>query len=336
MDEYCNKLIKELKKWGAEVSRPISSVYIGGGTPTVLGGDRLSLLLDTVNNCFKLSPNAEVTVEGNPADDLVEVIPKIVKSGCNRFSLGMQSANEDELKLLGRRHTSDIARKAVDKIRNGGINNLSVDLMLGLPNSTKDTLQKSIDFAVSLGPEHISAYILKLESGTPLKAKADYLPDDDGVANQYLQLCEALESSGYEHYEISNFAKKGYHSQHNTAYWKCEEYIGIGPAAHSFYNGKRFYYPPDISEFLESPNPVDDGEGGTKEEYVMLGLRLKSGISSAEFEEAFGCVLPSVIEEKAKELQKNGLCNVTNGRISLTDNGMLVSNAIINYFLEEI
>ncbi len=337
-DKYCDKLIDELKKWGAEISRPISSVYIGGGTPTVLGGVRLEAILNAVNSNFSVLKDAEITVEGNPGDNLTEIIPKIKAAGCNRFSLGVQSANDSELKTLGRRHSPLDAKKAVEVVRKCGIDNISVDLMLGLPESSDTTLKKSIDFALSLSPMHISAYILKLEDGTPLKKQADSLnlPDDDAVSDQYLLLCKELEKAGYEHYEISNFAKSDYHSRHNTSYWQCEEYIGVGPAAHSFFECKRFYYPPDIAAFLDNPQTVYDGEGGTPEEYIMLGLRLKSGISATEFENKFGRVLSPAITKKAKELQKNGLCDIIDGRISLTDSGMLVSNSIINYFLEEL
>ncbi len=337
-DRYCEKLISELKEWGTEVSRPISSVYIGGGTPTALGSERLSAVLSAVNNSFAVLPDAEITVEGNPGDDLSEIIPKIAAAGCNRISLGVQSANADELRLLGRRHTAEDARRAVETIRVGGIQNISVDLMLGLPDSTNQTLKNSIDFAAGLNPTHISAYILKLENGTPLYKNADSLniPDDDAVSDQYLLLCSELKKAGYEHYEISNFAKDGYHSRHNSAYWECEEYLGFGPSAHSFYEGKRFYYPPNTEQYIKKPEPIHDGRGGTKSEYIMLGLRLKSGISGTEFENKFGLALSPAIYEKAKKLQKNKLCDIIGDRISLTDEGMLVSNTIINYFLEEI
>lgn len=337
-DAYCKKLIGELKKWGAEVSRPVFSVYIGGGTPTALGDKRLSAVLDTVNNSFNVLQNAEITVEGNPGDDLEKIIPFIKKSGCNRFSLGLQSANMNELKTLGRRHTAEDAQRAVELIHKNGIENISVDLMLGLPESSNSSLKNSIAFALSLNVPHISAYILKLENGTLLSLKAEDLdiPDDDAVSNQYLLLCRELEKAGYEHYEISNFAKSNFHSHHNSAYWQCGEYLGFGPAAHSFYNGKRFYYPPDIDKYIENPEPIPDGIGGTAEEYIMLGLRLKSGISGTEFKNKFGYPLPDPIYQKAERLKQSGLCLMSGDNISLTDNGMLVSNSIINYFSEEI
>ncbi len=327
-DKYCESLIKELEKWGAEISRPISSVYIGGGTPTAMNGKRLKKILDAVNTNFRVINNAEITVEGNPADDYSALAPILKKSGCNRFSLGVQSANEAELAVLGRRHNNTDVKKAIEELRKNGINNISVDLMLGLPESNLMELEKSIAFAVSLGVEHISAYILKLEEGTPLYDKNIPLPDDDAISDQYLFLCDKLKAAGYSHYEISNFCKDGFHSKHNSAYWECKEYLGFGPSAHSFYEGKRFYYKNDLTEYLASPCPVPDGEGGNKEEYIMLGLRLKKGILITE--------LPENALKRAEKLQENELCDIIDGRISLTDKGMLVSNQIINYFLEEL
>ena len=337
-DRYCEKLIKELKKWGAEVSRPISSVYIGGGTPTALGGERLYKILNAVNKNFSVLPDAEITVEGNPADNYGEIAPFLKKGGCNRFSLGVQSANEAELSVLGRRHINRDVINAVSVLKENGIHNISADLMLGLPDSTKKTLKNSIDFVLSLGITHISAYILKLEEGTKLEAIANTLniPDDDSVCEQYLFLSSELQNAGYEHYEISNFAKSGFHSRHNSSYWELGEYLGFGPSAHSFYKGKRFYYKNDLAEYIASPCPIADGEGGNEEEYIMLGLRLKSGISNADFAARFGKELPKSIFEKAKKLQENGLCDIIDNSISLTDKGMLVSNTVINYFSQSI
>lgn len=337
-DKYCEKLINELKKWGAEISRPISSVYIGGGTPTAMNGERLYRILDAVNKNFRVLKDAEITVEGNPADNYEGIAPFLKKGGCNRFSLGVQSANEKELAVLGRRHDNNDVKNAVTLLKENGISNISADLMLGLPGSTEKTLKNSIDFILSLGVPHISAYILKLEKGTKLGGIANTLniPDEDNICEQYLYLSKELKNAGYEHYEISNFCKEGFHSRHNSAYWECEEYLGFGPSAHSFYEEKRFYYKNDLAEYLSSPSPIPDGEGGTVEEYIMLGLRLKKGISNAEFEDRFHKKLPESIFIKAKKLQENGLCDIINERISLTDKGMLVSNSLINHFLEEL
>lgn len=338
--KYCNRVISDLKHWGAEISRPVSSVYFGGGTPTVLGGENIKRILECLYNNFNVLPNAEITVEGNPSSSLEKTAEVLKSCGCNRFSMGMQSANENELSVLGRLHTPKDVENAVAALKLYGITNISVDLMLGLPGSTTATLQRSIDFALSLNVPHISAYILKLEPGTPLYKSAARLniPNDDEIADQYLHLCKALENSGYEHYEISNFAKPGFYAKHNTAYWQCKEYIGIGPAAHSFYNGKRFYCEPDLTKYINSPKSpiIPDGNGGGPEEFIILGLRLKSGISNTEFNARYGYNLPHGIYKKADILKKQKLCTVSGDNIALTNRGMLVSNAIINYFSEEL
>lgn len=338
MDKYTSCIINELEKWGTEIKRPISSVYLGGGTPTVLGGKRLRSILNAVNRFFNLMPMAEITVEANPGSALEETLPFLVESGCNRISLGLQSALESELKVLGRRHSAEDAANAVNLAKKHGIRNISLDLMLGLPNSSIASLKESIDFLVGLEPQHISAYILKLEEGTALFASSDALklPNEENCADQYLFLCDQLRNFGYEHYEISNFAKPGFKAVHNTSYWKMQEYLGLGPAAHSFLNGKRFYYPPNINEYINAPKAVFDDNGGNEQEYIMLGLRLSDGISGAEYKKLFGKELNPKIFKIAQELSSHGLATVKADNISLTDKGMLVSNSIINLFTEEI
>ena len=196
----------------------------------------------------------------------------------------------------------------------------------------------SLDSAISLNPEPISCYSLKLEEGTPLHQKRNILvfPDDDAAAEQYLQVSNCLRGAGYEHYEISNFAKSGFHSRHNTLYWECGEYLGVGPAAHSFLDGKRFYYQSDLNSFLQKSTTVFDGVGGSEDEYILLGLRLKKGISNTEFVKRYGKELPRGVFEKASLYERNGLCRVTDDNISLTANGMLLSNSIIMSFIEEL
>ncbi len=336
MDSYFNRLLGEITAKGKTVSRPISSVYIGGGTPTVAGGKRLYELLKVINNAFNLLPNAEITVEANPGDNLESILPFLKKGGCNRLSLGVQSANQTELNLLRRRHNLTDVENAVNKARKTGINNISLDLMLGLPHSNLKTLKTSLDFLTGLNPEHISAYILKLEQGTPLfenQAKLN-IPDEDMVADQYLFMCDYLSDKGFNHYEISNFAKEGYQSRHNSAYWQLCEYIGFGPAAHSFLDGKRYYYKPNINDYILNPTTIPDGNGGGELEYIMLSLRMSSGINSAEFESRYNKSFSEKFLKTAETLQKNGLVNINGQNISLTNKGMLVSNSVINLFTE--
>ncbi len=333
---YIESLCREIKKWGERTARPIDTMYIGGGTPSLLSEAELSAVFSAVHESFKLLPCAEITVEANPGDDLDRFFKCAVKLGINRVSIGVQSCLEKELCILGRRHGVNDAKGAVDAARNAGIKNISADIMIGLPNSTGDTLQKSIDGILSLGTEHISAYILKIEKGTPFDLMKIRIPNDDETSDQYLQLCDALRVAGYEHYEISNFAKAGYQSRHNNRYWLQEEYIGIGPAAHSFFEGERLYYPSDIEAFINGVSTVSDGMGGDEYEYIMLALRLSRGLCLKEYEQRFGKPYHPFLIRKAKNFEKFGYCKVNEDSISLTDKGMLVSNTIIHILTGEM
>lgn len=336
IQKYCDKIIAELTQRGRQIARPVCSVYIGGGTPSVLTGEQISSIIAAVKDNFTLLPDAEITVEVNPADDLTLFLKEIKNAGCNRLSIGVQSASDKELSVLGRRHNTVQSEKVFNLARKIGFDNISLDLIIGLPDSDLESLNNSIDFVLRLNPEHISSYILKIERGTPFFNTPLNLPDDDAVAEQYLLLCRRLKTAGYEHYEISNFAKKNFRGEHNLNYWKCREYLGFGPSAHSFFEGERFYYRDDISAYIENSEPITDGKGGNEQEYIMLRLRTADGISNTQFKSLFSKALPTKIYDLALLYQKNGLC-ITNGdKISLTDQGMLVSNSIITSFIEEL
>lgn len=326
IDEYVDALSKEIRKWGDCFGRPIDTIYFGGGTPSLLG-DRIVPLLNTVRDSFEVLSGAEITAEMNPGDDAKEFLSAAINAGVNRLSIGVQSGNDKELELLGRRHNGAQAVKTVGMARELGFDNISLDIMLGLPESTTEKLSQSLDFIVGLEPEHISAYILKIEPDTRFGRENISLPDEDEQARQYLMMCERLERAGYGHYEISNFAKSGYESRHNLKYWRGAEYLGLGPAAHSFVDGKRFFYPRDIRAFIEHPETVFDGNGGDSEERLMLGLRLREGVDLSDYKQ---------LEPFITTLEKAGLGRSENGRFSLTDQGMLVSNSIITEILERI
>ncbi len=328
---YVDKLCEEIEKWGRLNTCPIDTIYLGGGTPSLLSRQQLSQILSCADKNFILGSDTEITCEVNPDDK--DFIVYAAKLGINRISIGVQSSDDKELELLGRRHSFEDAKDAVKTAKKNGVNNVSADIMIGLPESSINTVSKSLADIISMGVEHISAYILKVEDNTPFGKAGVQLPDDDRVADQYLFVCRALENAGYEHYEISNFAKPGYQSRHNNKYWNCEEYIGIGPSAHSFFGGKRFYYPDSLEAFLNTPVTVDDGVGGQAEEYIMLCLRLSKGLVFSEFESRFG-KLPSKLIKKAGLLK--GLCIVDDKSIRLTDQGMLVSNNIITELVEEL
>lgn len=328
IDSYLTALIREIKQWGGRINRPIDTIYLGGGTPSLLN-ERLVPLIRAVYESFKVLDNAEITLEVNPADNILEILQNAKKAGINRISIGAQSGDDAELLKLDRRHTVKDTENAVKIARELGFENISLDLMLGLPDSSCDTLKSSLDFLLKLNPEHISAYILKIEENTKFyKEKFTLnLPDEDKVSDQYLFMCEHLENKGFFRYEISNFCKESMHSRHNLKYWKCEEYLGLGPSAHSFLDGKRFYYPRDLKAFIKGNTPIPDGDGGDLSEQIMLALRLKDGIKTAD--------LPTAAVQKCELFAKNGLGIFENGIFSLTNNGMLLSNTIISEILEE-
>ncbi len=324
--DYVKAIIKEIKQWGGKLGRPIDTVYFGGGTPSLIA-EYLPKIMRTVKDSFQISANAEITMEMNPADNSNMVLEYALKAGVNRLSIGAQSGDNKELEILGRRHTAEQTVETVKLAKKLGFNNISLDIMLGLPNSNDKSLERSLEFITNLNPEHISAYILKVEENTVFHKTYDTLnlPDDDKTAEQYLQMCNFLENKGYCHYEISNFSKMGMESKHNLKYWELEDYLGIGPSAHSFLNGKRFYYSRDLNEFIKGTSPLDDGIGGSEEERIMLRLRLSSGLKIYSN--------PALLN-KCRLFEKNGLLKIKDDRIILTDKGMLLSNSIITEILE--
>ncbi len=337
IEKYVSRLKEEIYRWGGALSRPADTVYFGGGTPSVLGADTLGELLFAVKDAFKLRDNSEITLEINPEDASEEFFKKAKSYGFNRLSIGVQSTNDEMLKTLGRRHSSRDAKNAFALARKSGFDNITVDLMLGLPEKENNDGIISAKEILALEPDHISCYMLILEEKTALYAKRENLrfPTEDAVGEEYLKVCDIFEKSGYNHYEISNFSKSGKESRHNLKYWESEEYIGIGPSAYSFIDGKRFYYPSDLKGFINSPAIEQDGQGGDIAEYVMLALRLKKGINEKNITDLFGKRYSDTFYKKADALTKNGLAVLKDGNFYLTNKGMLVSNLIICEMTEE-
>lgn len=333
-EEYVEELRKKIILWGDTVTERVSSVYFGGGTPGLLGSKALCGLTKEVKSAFVVDENAEITVELNPESGRDMDFEMLRASGFNRISAGLQSSDETELKALGRIHSPQEAAETVRNARRAGFENISLDLMLGIPFQTKESLRRSIDFCAELEVKHISCYLLKIEKGTRFYSLKERLPfpDDDTQADFYLFAAAQLERLGYRQYEISNFALPSYESRHNTLYWSCGEYIGIGPSAHSFYRGRRFYYPRDFQSFYEN-RTVDDGEGGGEDEYIMLALRLKRGVVFREYEERFQKPFPASAIEKARLYEKMGLMEVRGDGFGFTPQGFLVSNTVIGDLL---
>ena len=230
MDQYCQAVESHFQQYFREKEIfDIDTVYFGGGTPSLMGGKRLSRLLAALEKCASISKNAEITVECNPESTDVKLLKQLKRAGVNRLSFGVQSADDGELKALGRLHTFDQARQAVEKAQDLGFDNISLDMMYGLPGQTMEKWENSVYQIASLRPRHLSAYALKLEKGTPMHRQNPKLPDDDLQADFYLNAVKWLAAAGYEQYEISNFAKPGFRSRHNGKYWDLSQYLGFGP-----------------------------------------------------------------------------------------------------------
>lgn len=309
-EKYTSELIDEFCKYGGA---EFDTVYFGGGTPSILEPRLIAKILQAARKSFKIADNSEITIECNPSKNLKEDIEIYAASGINRISLGMQSAVKAERQALGRIAGKEEIVRTLDYARQCGITNISLDLMLGVPKQTPESLDESLDFIEKAEVPHVSAYMLKIEEGTPfyrLKEKLP-LPDEEETAQMYLKTVDRLEKMGIMQYEISNFAKPGFESKHNTKYWRLVPYLGIGKSAHSFWGGRRFYYDRDFVK-------TDDGIGGDTEEQIMLGLRMKSGIDE------------TLIKANIEQYISAGFMERRGGKIGFTPKGFLVSNAIIS------
>lgn len=334
MDVYCEALCRDIKEsytaLQTDYKCKADTLYVGGGTPSVLGAERLKSLINQAKQSF-LTEDAEITVECNPHKLPSDFFGMLHNIGVNRISLGLQSAVESERRALGRLSSRAEVESVVRAAQRAEIQNISLDVMLGIPKQTEKSLAETLDFCLSLGVPHISAYILKLEENTVFyKRRAQYdFPDEDRTADLYLQMCETLENGGLRQYEISNFAQVGFESRHNLKYWHCEEYLGLGPAAHSFLNGKRFYFPRDLSAFLNGAPPISDGTGGDFTEYAMLSLRLREGLRETTVQARFGHGIPQEMRRKADLLAAHGLLESDCAGIRLTKQGFLLSNSVL-------
>ncbi|MGN1080964.1 MAG: radical SAM family heme chaperone HemW [Acutalibacteraceae bacterium] len=325
--EYEKAVIREIKNIK---NMSFDTLYIGGGTPTVM---RPSSLVNIITAAEELlEENAEITAEANPAGDLGDYLKELKNAGVNRISFGLQSSSDRELELLSRLHRAKDARILAEDIKAAGIKNFSADLMLGIPEQTEESLKNSIDFALSLGITHLSCYMLKIEANTPFAKCPPVLPKEDEVCDMYLYAADTLKSFGFAQYEISNFTLPGFESRHNLHYWNCDEYLGIGPSAHSFIGGKRFYYPRDINKFISCPETVFDGAGGDFQEYAMLRLRLSEGLVREECKKRFenGELKYQEVRKRAQELIPAKYIAADGKRIALTAEGFLVSNSVIS------
>ena len=323
-DSYANAVIRNIRYYGGK----FDTVYFGGGTPFLLWEKICEIL-----NVADITEDAEITVEANPCTVDTKKLNAVRKSGVNRISFGVQSLNDNELKALGRRHDANTAVNAVKIAKDQGFNNISADIMLGIPGQTLESVIQTIQQLSMLPVTHISAYMLKIEENTPFaKAKLE-LPDEDEVCSIYLEVTELMGNLGFNQYEISNYAKEGYPCHHNLKYWNCQEYLGIGPAAHSYYNGKRFSVGRDLNAFISSKcqqTVIEDVDPGGHEEYAMLRLRLTDGLKLSEYK-----ALGGDAEEMKRLLSMipDEYVSTHGDIVSLTPKGFLVSNMIIGRLL---
>lgn len=332
-DRYTSAVCSAVKMWAQKIKRPVDTVYFGGGTPSLLGAERLAAIYHEIKNCFDVSQKAEVTVEVNPTRGGFD-FEAARKAGFNRVSIGLQSSNDKELRTLGRRHAADDAKNAVLSARAAGFSNISLDVMLAIPYQSERSLDETIRFCATCDVQHISAYILKVEENTPFFQMKERLPlfDENAQSEMYRHAVKTLDDCGYHQYEISNFCKNGFESRHNLRYWHDEEYLGIGPSAHSFIDGERFFFPNAIERFYRGDTEFES-TGGDEEEYIMLSLRLKEGLIYRDFEKRFHHPLPDRIKKRASALFSEDFLTIDDSHISLTVKGFLVSNAVIAYLL---
>lgn len=332
-DAYVDGLLRELARFTNCDTGPLrpDTVYFGGGTPSLLTPGQVRRVLAAAAP----APEAEVTLEANPETVSEASLAGYREAGVNRLSFGVQTAFDESLARLGRRHTAARAGQALAEARRAGFANISGDVMLALPGYTRAELAATLALLAEGGCTHISSYLLKIEAGTVFGAKPPAgLPDDDAAADFYLAAVEQLAALGYGQYEISNFAKPGYASRHNLLYWDCEDYLGLGPAAASCLGGRRFSCRRGTAAFLAGPAVYDDEGPCTGQDYVMLRLRLTEGLHLPALQRRWGIVWGEGKRAFCRKLAAQGLASFDGERLALTPRGMLVQNAILGEVMD--
>jgi putative oxygen-independent coproporphyrinogen III oxidase len=337
---FMDALTQEITRHPKSV-RSVDTLYIGGGTPSVLPAASLARLIDTVANTFSLLPDTEITIELNPGTVTKEQMYAYRNAGVNRVNIGVQSFRDETLKFLGRCHTAQNARQAITWAQAAGFDNWGLDLIYGIPDQTTDTWQADIEQALQFKPAHLSCYMLSFEPGTPLeksRVAGDIRPLPDGrLSDLYLFTDQTLIRAGYEHYEISNFSLgKRYRSRHNRKYWAHVPYLGFGPAAHSFLPPVRRWNIKNVQDYIErlrnGKSPESETETLSREqlqiEAIYLGLRQSDGIDLEGFETRFGARFTDIFSRVLAELSEEGVLSVRENRCVLTRNGMLYLDGI--------
>jgi oxygen-independent coproporphyrinogen-3 oxidase len=351
VDEYVDSLLEEMRLYREDMNIPFSveTLYFGGGTPSLMNPLQVGKVIERAAGLFALARDAEITIEANPGTLTGEKLAGYGSCGINRLSLGVQSFNDSMLKSLGRVHTAAQAVDSFRAARECGLENIGIDLINSLPGQTTAMWEEDLFSAVALGPEHISVYGLTIEEGTPFAAMekngALPLPDEEESVAMFEVTARILRESGYEHYEISNYARPGCRSRHNRVYWRRGNYLGFGCGAHSFLKepefGIRWRNPDDIEEYMRT---VRDGRPPGKEKHrigrrdamaekLFLGLRMFDGVDLEHFREEFGAGFEEIYSEPCSALFEGGMLEIRGGRLRIPERSILVSNRIFEKFL---
>ena len=340
-ESYISALCKEISEFEFAPGSAADTVYFGGGTPTICTPGELGQALDTIRARTHLDENCEITLECNPGTSDYAAFKALRCRGFNRLSIGLQSADDKMLKTLGRIHTFEDFKTCFADARRAGFDNVSLDLIYGLPGQSLDNWRDTLKKAAAFGAEHISCYALKIEPGTPFADMQLDLPDDDAVGDMYDYAVEFLKQNGYNRYEISNFARSGFESRHNLKYWNCDDFAGFGAGAYSCVNSRRYSNIKSLTEYckkggigcIDPQTEVVLTKEDKMSEFCFLGMRLERGISEKEFERRFDCRIDDIYKAEIEKNLSRGTLERKNGRIRIPDKWLFVSNSILVDFV---
>lgn len=329
MTRYLAALAREIEGWRELHGRAVDTIFLGGGTPSLLEPAEIAALLAALAGVFDVAADAEITGEANPSDLSSERLVELRAAGLNRLSVGIQSFVDRELELLGRRHDAAHARDVIRAARGAGFESISFDLMVGIPGQTDGSFAASLDRAIELAPDHMSLYLLEVHAGSEIdylrRERPRLFAGEEAQRRRYLRMRDRLTAAGFRHYEISNFARPGHECRHNLRYWRGGDWLGLGPAAHSSVGGQRFRHLPDLEAWIADPLRIERLDSDPAEERVLLGLRTAEGIEEAWLAEAG-------VDAREAERRISRLAPYlerTDGRLRLTPDGYLVSNAVL-------
>lgn len=349
IDRYCNSLIKEIQHESKKINKQdvATTIYIGGGTPSFVDAKYITEIIETIRNNYMVEKNAEITIEVNPGTADENKLKEYKKCGVNRLSIGLQSTQNELLKQIGRIHTYEEFLNCYNLARKIGFNNINVDLMLGLPNQSLQDIEESLNKVIKLNPDHISLYSLIIEKNTPIEKMlqdgALNMPPEELERQMYWKTKDILEKNSYIHYEISNFAKKGYESKHNSNCWKQKDYLGFGVAAHSYYESKRYCNTNLIEEYCKNIENNNYGKNRIvceiqsheerQKEYILLGLRMINGVDIQEFKNKFVDNPIYIFHNELEKLVNLNLVEIDLNQIKLTKKGLDFANLVWEEFV---